>query len=74
MARTPQLDVGDQYEYSLSVLVKPSPGSDVWIRAQATGTVREGESGQRAARRIENFVEDRINRKVAELLEAEGDA
>lgn len=68
MPRTPALDTGDEYEFSVSSLVRPRPGVEMWISVRARGTVREGETGGRAARRIEVFVEDRLNRKVEEVM------
>lgn len=41
----------------------------MWVKVETTGTVREDESGSRAAARIERFVEDRLNRKIKEVLD-----
>jgi len=68
VSRTPALDTGDEYEFSVSSFVRPRPGVEMWVSVKARGTVREGESGARAARRIETFVEDRLNRKITEVM------
>ena len=67
LARTKALDPGDTVEYGMSVFVRHK-GQEVWLSTKINGTVREGESGARAARRIEALVEDRISRKVAEFV------
>ena len=67
LARTKALDTGDTVEYGISVRIVHK-GQEAWLSAKATGTVREGESGARAARRVESLVEDRIARKTAEWI------
>jgi hypothetical protein len=68
MAWTPALDPGDSYEYAMSTLVRPAHGVELWIKVGVTGRVRPDETGAHAARRIEQFVTDRLDEAVNEML------
>ena len=67
MARTPELDFGDEVEYGMSVFARHGK-AEAWLSMKGRGTIREDESGAHAARRIERFVEARISEKVAEFM------
>lgn len=70
MARTPTLDTGDRYTYSVTATVRPTDGVEVEAGVSVTGRVRDGESAGKAARRIEAFVESRLTAKINELSKA----
>lgn len=61
------LDPGDLVEFSLTVGIKVQ-GKDYWIKAGTTSSVRPHETGFQAQTRIEDFVQESINRKVLEIL------
>ncbi len=67
MARTPELDSGDTVEYSVTTQISPGAGLTFWIKAGGTTTVRDGESGRQAFRRLAGFVEGRLDAKVEEF-------
>ena len=68
MPRTPTLDTGDKYTYSLSATVRPAPGVVMTARVTVSGRVRRTESANKAAGRIESFVQNRLNDKINELM------
>lgn len=63
----PPLSPGDTVEHGMTVSLKVN-GSEVWIRATATSSVREEESGTQAMNRVANFIEGVLHEQATALI------
>ena len=57
----------DTIEYGVTEEVSTRAGRKAWIRFAAHSAVRDGESTDEARRRVANFVNEEIDRRIDEL-------
>lgn len=59
---------GDTVEYGMSCSMRVS-GSEIWLKASASTTVRDDESGEDAWERVTQFVDSKIDQLTMSVAE-----
>jgi hypothetical protein len=57
----------DSIEYSLTLEVSRDKGHKAWIKFGTTSAVRDGETTEQARKRVTEFVEEELDRRLEEL-------
>lgn len=61
------LRAGDSIEYSITMEVSPQRGQKAWLKFGTTSSVRDGESTEQARKRITDYVEAELDRRLDDL-------